>query len=54
MSRCKGLLFLGQNVFKGLPVFKTNVDAEKTISVFHNFSSRYLECTLVAKSSLKH
>ena len=52
MSKCRELLFLGQNVFKGLPNLKTMLGGEMTTLEYNNFCSRYLECTLIAKSSL--
>ena len=50
MSKCRELLILGQNDFIGLPNLKTMLGGEMTTWEFHNFSSRYLECTLIAKS----
>ena len=54
MSKCKGVLFLRQNVFKGLPDLKTMLGGEMTMSEFHNFSGRYFDSIFIAKSSLKH
>jgi len=54
MSKCKGLLFLRQNVFKGLPDLKAMLDVEMTMSEFRIIISVYLDSTLIVKSSLKH
>ena len=54
MSKFRELLFLRQNVYKGLPVLKTNVDAEMPSMEFRIFISVYLDSTLIVKSSLKH
>jgi len=54
MSKCKSLFFLRQNIFNGLPNLKTMLGGEMTMSEFHNFSGRYLDSILIAKSSLKH
>jgi len=50
MSKCRELLFLGQNDFIGLPNLKTMLEGEMTTLEFHNFFCGYLHSILVAKS----